>query len=123
MKTPLPTTPRTSGVVIDARARFADRNFGNGCRVKHSYYGEGEVVGAIGWRRIVDFEEEVTKYPCELTHEEQVAIGCGADLESIRFFQIRTVEVFIDALSLAPSARQNLDRVDTQPHLWQDLDT
>ena len=119
----LPKPTQTKHVVIDARARFADRNFGNGCRVKHRHYGEGEVVGAIGWRRYVNFEELVTKYPCELTHEEQVAIGCGADLESIGFFQIRKVEVFIDELSLAPRPRQNFNRVDTQPHLWQDLDT
>jgi len=31
--------------------------------------------------------------------------------------------VFIDELSLAPRPRQNFNRVDTQPHLWQDLDT
>lgn len=116
-----PNPPRPSAVVIDARMRFADRNFGNGCRVKHAHYGEGEVVDAIGWRRIVDFEEQVTKYPCELTHEEQAAIGCGAELEFIRIFQIRTVEVFIDELRLAPAANgQKFYPVDTQPPLWQD---
>jgi hypothetical protein len=126
MTTPdsLPIPRQTGAVVIDARRRFADRNFGNGCRVKHAHYGEGEVVDAIGWRRIVDFEEQVTKYPCELTHEEQAAIGCGAELEFIRVFQIRTVEVFIDELRLAPAANgQKFNPVDTQPPLWQDLVT
>jgi hypothetical protein len=98
MSTSIAAPLHKQSTVIDAADRFAARNLGEGSKVQHMCYGHGKVAGSDGHQRIVDFELTVTKYPCELTRDEQAEIGQGADLEFIRFMQVQRLTVPVQEL-------------------------
>jgi hypothetical protein len=101
------TPSHSTGIVIQAAHRFANKHMAPGAKVWHPEFGEGRVVTSDGSERVIDFVYKIT-YKAKDLSEDEIALYLdpGEDpamLEEVTAVHVNRCTVAVNELSLIKS--------------------